>query len=127
MNDRKCKDENGVRFLYPRTTDEDKYIVEHNMCAKLLFDSHVCDKEVISAGWEMYLAKYLAKAEPSFKMSADNWDKLNDVGKYLTARVIGRVEADTVLLGFNMSRGSHAIEYLPTDLNHRRFVLKPRD
>ena len=52
--------------------DEDRYTVEHNMCAKLLFNSHVCDKEVINVGWEMYLAKYLAKAEPSFRMSVDN-------------------------------------------------------
>ena len=126
LNDVKQLDKNNVRYLYRRTTDEDCYIVEHNMCAKLLFDSHVCDKEVIGTGWEMYLAKYLVKAEPSFRMHVDNWNAKSEYEKYQTARIIGRFEADTVLLGFNLSRGSHAVEYLPTDLNHRRFVLKPK-
>ena len=117
----------GARLLYIRRREEDRWVVEHNMPAKLLFDSHVCDKEILTKGWEMYLAKYIAKAEPSFYMKFDNWELMNDVQKYLSARIIGRMEVDTVLLGFHLSRSSHPVLFLPTSLHERRAVLKPMD
>ena len=75
----------------------------------------------------MYLAKYITKTEPSSRFQIDDWHKLNDVQKYFTAYAIGALEVDTILLGFNLSCRSHAIEYLPTDLERRRFVLKRKD
>lgn len=126
LNDTKQLDKKQVRYLYPCMIDKDRYTIEHNMCAKLLFDSHVCNKEVIGDSWEVYLTKYLAKAEPSFQMHVDNWHAKTEFEKYQTAQIIKRIETDTVLLGFNLSHGSHAVEYLPTNLDHRRFVLKPK-
>ena len=52
---------------------------------------------------------------------------MDNVQRYLTARVIGHCEVDTVLLGFDMCRSSHSVLFLPTNINNRRFVLKQMD
>ena len=75
----------------------------------------------------MYLAKYIAKAKPAFRISADDWAQMNDVQRYLMARVIGRLECNTVLLGFNMCHSSHLVRYLQSTFEDRRHVLKPND
>ena len=72
LNDHQHLDNDGIRFLYPRTADKDRYTIEHNICTTLLFDSHVCDKHIIDIGWEMYLAKYITKAEPSSRFHIDD-------------------------------------------------------
>ena len=78
----------------------------------------------MEARWEMYLAKYITKAEPAFRIQPDAWAEMNKVQRYLTARVISQCKADTVFLGFDICWSSHTVQFLPTSIHNRRFVLK---
>ena len=74
------------------------------------------------SGWEMYLAKYWAKAEPSFKLNISN--DASGPEEYLRTRVVGRLEVDLINLGYFLCCSSRTMTYLTTDLNPRYGILE---
>ena len=71
--------------------------------------------KVTEAGWEIYLANYVAKGEPTFKVDISK--NASEPEKYLQTRVVGRLEVDHMTLGHFLCCSSRAVLYLPTDLN----------
>ena len=63
-----CLDEDGVRYLYVRRHDEDKHVVPYNPEIAILWGAAHNVQIVSKHGFEMYLAKYISKPEPSLKI-----------------------------------------------------------
>ena len=84
--------------------------------------AHVNIQRVTSGGWELYLAKYVAKAEPSFDLKLP--EDTSESERYLRTRVVGRLEVENNLLGFNVCRSSRTIIYLPTSIKPDYGFLK---
>ena len=63
-----CLDEDEVRYLYVRQHDEDKNVVPYNPEIAILWGAAHNVQRVSKHGFEMYLAKYISKPEPSLKI-----------------------------------------------------------
>ena len=70
----------------------------------------------------MYLAKYVAKTEPSFQLDISK--DASDTEKYIRTRDVGRLEVDHINLGRFLCCASRQVIYLPTDLNPAYGFLK---
>ena len=79
-------------------------------------------QKVAGAGWEMYLAKYVAKTEPSF--SVDVSRDASEPEKYLRTRIVGQLEVQHIILGHFLCCSSREVIFLPTDLNPQYGFLK---
>ena len=79
-------------------------------------------QRVSKHGFEMYLAKYVSKPEPSFQVNLS--ENASDPEKYLRTRVVGSCEAIDVQLGFNQYHISRMTEFLPTELRPKQKILK---
>ena len=65
-------DEENVRYLYPRHHEEDKMVVPHNLEMLVVWGAGHNVQRVSRHGFEMYLAKYISKAEPTTKIDRAN-------------------------------------------------------
>jgi len=79
-------------------------------------------QRVSKHGFEMYLAKYISKPEPSFQVNLS--ENATDPEKYLRTRVVGACEAIDVQLGFNQYHLSRMVEFLPTEVNPKQKIFK---
>lgn len=93
-------DESGMRMLYRRRWKEDSRVVPYNLPILLLMGAHVNIQQVTSGGWELYLAKYVSKAEPSFDLNLPEGTTYPE--RYLRTRIVGRPEVQNIPLGFNV-------------------------
>ena len=75
-------------------------------------------------GFEMYLAKYISKPEPSLKIELP--EKCSDPQRYLRTRVVGSVEVLDVLMAFHQNKMSRQVIFLQTELNPCQRMLKPK-
>lgn len=112
----------GNRFLPRRRCYEDTLVVPYNQEILYLWGAHMNIQKVTESGWEMYLAKYVAKGEPSFKLEISK--DASEAEKYLRTRVVGRLEVDHINLGYFLCCSSRAVTYLPTDLNPQYGFIK---
>ena len=112
----------GIRYLYKRRCKEDSLVVPYNLEILLFWGASMNIQRVSKHGFEMYLAKYISKPEPSFQVNLS--ENASDPEKYLRTRVIGACEAIDVQLGFNQYHQSRMVEFLPTELNPRQKYLK---
>ena len=115
-------EESGMRMLYRRRCKEDSRVVPYNLPILLLMGAHVNIQRVTSGGWELYLAKYVAKAEPSFDLKLP--EDTTEPERYLRTPVVGRLKVENNLLGFNVCRSSRTIIYLPTTIKPDYGFLK---
>ena len=104
-----CLDEDGVRYLYVRRHDEDKNIVPYNPEIAILWGAAHNVQMVSKHGFEMYLAKYISKPEPSLKV--DLPEKCSEPQKFLRTRVVGSVEVLDVLMGFHQNQMSRQVMF----------------
>ena len=105
----------GNRYLPKRRCPDDVNIVPYNKEILFLWGAHMNIQRVTSSGWEMYLAKYVAKTEPSFQMQLSK--DASDTERYIRTRIVGRLEVDHINLGHFLCQSSREVVYLPTDLN----------
>ena len=112
----------GNRLLPRRRCYEDILVVPYNQEILYLWGAHMNIQKVTEAGWEMYLAKYVAKGEPSFKLDISK--DASDPEKYLRTRVVGRLEVDHITLGYFLCCSRRAVTFLPTDLHPEYGYLK---
>ena len=105
----------GNRFLPRRRCYEDTLVVPYNQEILYLWGAHMNIQKVTESGWEMYLTKYVATGEPSFKLEISK--DASEPEKYLRTRVVGRLEVDHINLGHFLCCASRQVTYLPTDLN----------
>ena len=119
-----CLDEDGVRYLYVRRHDEDKNVVPYNPEIAILWGAAHNVQIVSKHGFEMYLAKYISKPEPSLKI--DLPEKCSDPQRFLRTRVVGSVEVLDVLMGFHQNQMSRQVIFLQTELNPCHRMLKPK-
>ena len=75
-------------------------------------------------GFEMYLAKYISKPEPSLKIELP--EKCSDPQRFLRTRVVGSVEVLDVLMSFHQNQMSRQVIFLQTELNPCQRMLKPK-
>ena len=75
-------------------------------------------------GFEMYLAKYISKPEPSLKIELP--EKCSEPQRFLRTRVVGSVEVLDVLMGFHQNQMSRQVIFLQTELNPCQRMLKPK-
>ena len=61
-------DEEGIRYLYKRRCKEDCLVVPYNLEMLLFWGASMNIQRVSKHGFEMYLAKYISKPEPSFQV-----------------------------------------------------------
>ena len=86
-------------YLYLRRHKEDALVVPYNPEIALLWGAAHNVQKVSRHGFEMYLAKYISKPEPSLSIQLP--ENASAPQRYLRTRVIGSVEALEVLLGFH--------------------------
>ena len=110
-----CLDESGIRLLYKRTFQEDMNIVPYNLPILLMWFGHMNIQRVTSGGWEVYLAKYVSKAEPSFDLKLP--PTATEVERFLKTRIVGRLEVDTILLKNDLARASREVVFCPTEVD----------
>jgi hypothetical protein len=91
---------------------EDCKIVPYNLELLILWEAHLNVQKVTENGWEQYLAKYVAKAEPSTKMHVG---KRSEADYYLSRRLVGIIEAMVILLQIKQVQCNRQVEFLPTD------------
>ena len=115
----------GNRFLPRRTCKEDSNVVPYNPEILLLWGAHMNIQKVTASGWEMYLAKYVAKTEPSFSLQVSKG--ASDPEKYIRTRIVGRLEVDHINLGHFLSSSSRQVIYLPTEINPEYSFLKRKE
>ena len=115
----------GNRFLPRQTHKEDSNVVPYNPEILLLWGAHMNIQKVTASGWEMYLAKYVAKTEPSFSLQVSK--DASDPEKYIRTRIIGRLEVDHINLGHFLSSSSRQVIYLPTEIHPEYSFLKRKE
>ena len=115
-------DEDNTRYLYPRRNEEDKMIVPHNLEMLVVWGAGHNVQRVSRHGFEMYLAKYISKPEPSTKIELP--ENTSAPERYLKTRVIGAIEALEVLMGFQQHSMSRMVIYLPSEARPTVKVLK---
>src|SRR5207253_2209277 len=99
----------GMQYLYRRLKGEDRSIVSYNLKLLLLSGGHLNVKKVAKAGWEMYLAKYASKMEPSTGHRMKH-AKL-DVELYFTSRIMSATECSAIALNMHFCKGSRQVIY----------------
>ena len=78
-------------------------------------------------GFEMYLAKYISKPEPSLKiLKIELPENCSDPQRFLRTRIVGSVEVLDVLMGFHQNQMSRQVIFLQTELNPCQRMLKPK-
>ena len=97
-------DDDGVRYLYLRLGTE----------IALLWGAAHNVQKVSRHGFEMYLAKYISKPEPSLSIQLP--ENASAPQRYLRTRVIGSVEALEVLMGFHQYQMTRQVIFLQTEL-----------
>ena len=107
-----------------RRHDEDKNVVPYNPKIAILWGAAHNVQIVSKHGFEMYLAKYISKPEPSLKIELP--EKCSDPQKFLRTRVVGSVEVLDVLMGFHQNQMSRQVIFLQTELNPCQRMLKPK-
>ncbi len=112
----------GNRFLPQRSCDKDMHVVPYNPETLLLWGAHMNIQKVTTSGWEMYLAKYVAKSEPSFSLNVSK--DASDPEKYIRTRIIGRLEVYHINLGHFLMQSSRQIIFLPTEIESEYGFLK---
>ena len=115
-------DEDNTRYLYPRRHEEDKMIVPHNLEILVVWGAGHNVQRVSRHGFEMYLAKYISKPEPTTKIELP--ENVSAPERYLKTRVIGAIEALEVLMGFQQHSMSRVAIYLPSEVKPTVKVLK---
>ena len=75
-------------------------------------------------GFEMYLAKYISKPEPSLKIELP--ENFSAPQRFLRSRVVGSVEVLDVLIGFHQNQMSRQVIFLQTELSPQQRMLKPK-
>jgi hypothetical protein len=63
LNDEEKLDQSGVRYNYIRRDHEDRDVSPYILELLLFWGGHVNVQRVTQHGWQMYLAKYIAKSE----------------------------------------------------------------
>ena len=109
---------------YVRRHDEDKNVVPYNPEIAILWGAAHNVQIVSKHGFEMYLAKYISKPEPSLKIELP--EKCSDPQRFLRTRVVGSVEVLDVLMGFHQNQMSRQVIFLQTELNPCQRMLKPK-
>ena len=112
----------GNHLLPRRHCDEDTLVIPYNQQLLYLWGAHMNIQNVTESGWEMYLAKYVAKGEPSFKLDISK--NASEPEKYLRTRDVGRLDVDHINLGHFLCCSSRSVMYLPTDLAPQYGFLK---
>lgn len=118
-------DDDGIRYLYVRRHKEDALVVvPYNPEIAILWGAAHNVQKVSRHGFEMYLAKYISKPEPSLSIQLP--ENASEPQRYLRTRVIGSVEALEVLMGFHQSQMTRQVIFLQTELVPAQRMLKPR-
>ena len=108
--------------MYVRQHDEDK-VVPYNSEIAILWGAAHNAQLVSKHGFEMYLAEYISKPEPSLEI--DLLEKCSDPQWFLRICVVGSVEVLDVLMGFYRNQMSRQVIFLLTELNHCQRMQKP--
>ena len=113
-----------MRYLYIRRHDEDKNVVPYNPEIAILWGAAHNVQVVSKHGFEMYLAKYISKPEPIFKIELS--EKCSEPQRFLRTHVVGSVEVLDVLMGFHQNQMLRQVIFLQTELNPYQRMLKPK-
>ncbi len=125
LHDKDEPDEAKLRFLYKRRHEEDASIVPYNLEMLLFWQGHLNMQFVTKHGWEIYLSKYISKAEPSMDIQLKPESTAPE--RFLRTRIIVCLEADTILLGKQLSHSTCKVVFLPTQLNPTISILKRKE
>ena len=115
-------DEDCVRYIYVRRHEEDRLVVPYNPELMILWGAAHNVQRVSRHGFEMYLAKYISKPEPSTNIHLP--ENASEPERYLRTRVIGAVECLDVLMGFHQYHMTRQVAFLHTELQPKQRMLK---
>ena len=115
-------DEDCVRYIYVRRLEEDRLVVPYNPELMILWGAAHNVQRVSRHGFEMYLAKYISKPEPSTNIHLP--ENASEPERYLRTRVIGAVECLEVLMGFHQHHMTRQVTFLHTELQPKQRMLK---
>lgn len=124
-------DNTGLRKLYRRTKEEDRWIIP--FCISMLLIVRACCniQEITEQGFEQYLTKYICKHEKSARIphGVHLGNKASVTERYFRLRILGIIEAIDILLQFALIKSNVEIIYLdiPTNSDSIYKVLKRKE
>ena len=84
VGDEEGIDDAGVRYKFKRSQPKDLFIASYNLESLMAWDGHVNVVPVTRRGWQMYLAKYVAKAATNCRIRiVDRSDKFEGAVNHL--------------------------------------------
>ena len=116
--------EDNTRYFYKRHHDEDKLVVPYNLEMLVVLGAGINVQRVSKHGFEMYLAKYISKAEPTTNIELP--ENASTPERYLKTREIGAIEALEILMSSQQHSMSRLAIYLPTEVKPVIRVLKEK-
>ena len=96
-------------------------VVPHNLEMLVLWGAGHNVQRVSKHGFEMCLAKYISKPEPTTKIELT--ENTSAPERYLKTRVIGAIEVLEVLTSYQQHSMSHLSIYLPNEVKPTVRVL----
>ncbi len=125
------KDDSGLRVLYKRRKEEDRFIVPYCWSLLLIFRSCCNIQEVNGEYWKIYLAKYISKPESSVKLPIFGGQTFSKNAtwneKYLKMRIMGAVEIADISLQFPLKVSNVEVIFLDIPLDVKRKTLKRKE
>ena len=103
-----------MRYGYVNRHDEDKNVVPYHPEITIIWGAAHNVQMILKHGFEMYLAKYISKPEPSPKIELP--EKCSDLQCFLRTGVVGSVEFLDVFMGFHQIQMSRQVIFLTQSL-----------
>ena len=105
-------EEGNSRYIYKCLTEADSWVVPYHAPILLIWDAHMNIQYITDKGFARYMAKYIAKQEPSHIFNIHEHDKLRE---HVIARRLGSMELMFLLLGHTICNSSATVNFLNTE------------
>ena len=124
VNEIKRKKNNPYYYHYQRFSMDDANVIPYNLKLLLLWHGHINCLKLTNNGWISYLSKYVSKPEPSSKTLL--YDRINEVERYFTTRIISSMEVADRLLDHALCQSSINIKHFQSNLANFKNLLKTK-
>ena len=105
-------EEGNSRYVYKCLTENDSWVVPYHAPTLLIWNAHMNAQYVTDRGFARYMAKYIAKKEPSHIFNIHENDLLRE---HIIARRLGSMELMFLLLGHTICNSSSTVKFITTE------------
>jgi len=114
--------EAGDRYLYRRLKEEDRRVSPYARELLALWVGNMNLQCVTVGGMVRYLTKYVAKMEPSYRLTLQRSLQEDAVASYFRCRVLGAPEVMTYLLSIHLTQCTRSVVFINTEQHPLRML-----